>query len=424
MKILALLPLLVSAVWAQEPPAADTEQQELSRAVAESGTTGIDFIKALERHLRKYPESPQKAVIEKALAKSAMEMNDHARILLYGESVLKAEPKSDDLALLDRVTRTLLDTDDSETARKALVYARRYEAAVESMRSRASEGHMTPGQWAEEVDKGKSRALVLEARATGNAGNPEDAMRAAKLAWDAFPGSEPAREMARWAEKLGRETEALEYYANAFTIEDGRAGEADRGRDRVHLGELFVKLHGSERGLGDTILVAYDRMAALKKDRTARLRKQDPNALATELLDFVVPNVNGTESVALASLKGKAVVMDFWATWCGPCRVQHPMIENVKKRFEKEGVVFLSIDSDDDHSVVSPFVKEMKWAHPVYYDAGLGAMLKISSIPTIIVLDTAGKISSRMSGFIPERFEDMLAERIMEARSAGAVRKN
>ena len=93
------------------------------------------------------------------------------------------------------------------------------------------------------------------------------------------------------------------------------------------------------------------------------------------------------------------------------------MIENVKKQFGKsDNVVFLSIDSDDDHSDVQKFVKEMKWDHSVYYDAGLGAMLKISSIPTIIVLDTSGKISSRMAGFIPERFEDMLAQRIREAR--------
>jgi thiol-disulfide isomerase/thioredoxin len=432
MRFPALLTLFLAAacVYGQETApadpaksAAETEQAELGRAVGEAGTSAVDFTRALERHLEKYPQSAQRAVIEKALAKAAIEANDHARIILYGERVLHADPKNDDLPLIDRVTRALLDTDDAGPARKALAYAKRYEAEVEAMRPRATEGHMSEGQWAEEVDKGRARALVLEARATGNMGNAAEALRLAQVAWETYPGSEPAREAARWLTKLGRDAEAVEYYANAFTMEDGRATEADRARDRSHMAELYSKLNGSDKGLGDKglgdiVLRAYDRMAALKKERIAKIRLKDPNAGATELLDFTIPRVDGTGSLALASLKGKAVVMDFWATWCGPCRVQHPMIENVKKQFEKSGdVVFLSIDSDDDHSVVSAFVKEMKWEHSVYYDAGLGSMLKISSIPTIIVLDTEGKISSRMSGFIPERFEDMLAQRIHEARA-------
>ena len=422
---LTMAGLMAGLVWAQEPAspdalAAEREQAELSRAVGEAGTSGIDFTKALERHLEKYPQSAQRGAIEKALAKTALDSNDHARILLYGERVL-ADPSNDDLPLLDRVTRTFLDTDDPAPARKALVYARRYEARMEAMRSRAAEGHMSEGQWADEVDKGKARALVLQARATGNIGNAADALHLAQLAWATYPGAEPAREVARWLAKNGRHADAVEYYANAFTMEEGRATEADRTRDRVHLSEEYVAGNGSEKGLGDFVLLAYDRMAALKRDRLAKLRQKDPNAGATELLAFTLPNIDGTGSLALASLKGKAVVMDFWATWCGPCRVQHPMIENVKKRFEKsDAVVFLSVDSDDEHGVVSAFVKEMKWEHPVYYDAGLGSMLKIASIPTILVLDKAGNISSRMAGFIPERFEEMLTQRIEEAGAAQA----
>ena len=73
--------------------------------MSEAGTSPIDFTHALERHLAKYPDSKQKLAIEKALAKSAMDTNDHARIILYGEQVLKAEPRRDDFQLIDRVTR-------------------------------------------------------------------------------------------------------------------------------------------------------------------------------------------------------------------------------------------------------------------------------------------------------------------------------
>ncbi|MES1257573.1 MAG: thioredoxin-like domain-containing protein [Acidobacteriota bacterium] len=412
----ALFAAVFAAAQTPAPPAADQEQAELSKAVGEAGGSAIDFTRALEKHLEKYPQSAQRPQIEKALVKAAMESNDRARIILYGARVLQAEPASDDLPLLDRVTRALLDTDDAESAKKALVFAKRYEAAVESRRSHP-EGHMSEGQWAEEVNKGRARALVLEARATGNAGNAEEALKIARSAWEAQPNSEVARELAIWLAQLGRSAGAIEYYADAFTMEDGRSSEVDRARDRVRLSELYTKLNGSEKGLGDAILQAYDRMAALRKERLAQARRKDPNIGAAELVDFTLPDVDGTGTLSLASLKGKAVVMDFWATWCGPCRVQHPMIENVKKRFANAAdVVFLSIDADEDRGVVPQFVKEMKWDHKVYYEAGLSVMLKISSIPTILVLDPSGKISSRMTGFIPERFEDMLAQRIEDAR--------
>ncbi len=390
--------------------AAQQEQNELSQALTEAGSSPVDFTRALERHLRKYPDSPQRATIEKALAKSAIDMNDHARTLLYGEKVLAAEPNSDDLSLLDHVTRDLVDTDYP----KALAYVKRYEEAIERMRAHVPEGHLTPGQWAEELDSNKVRAMVLEARATGNMGKLEEALKIAQNAWAIYPGSEAGREVAKWLVKLGRDAEAIEFYADAFTIEDARTTEAERRQIRQSMGELYTKLNGSEKGLGDILLQAYDRTAALKRDHLANLKAKDPNAGATDIADFALPRPEGGP-LPLASLKGKTVVMDFWATWCGPCRVQHPLIEKVKKQFEATGkVVFLSVDTDDDRSLVAPFLDEMHWNDPIYFEGGMARAMNISSIPTIIVLDAAGKISSRMAGFIPERFEEMLTERIAE----------
>ena len=60
----------------------------------------------------------------------------------------------------------------------------------------------------------------------------------------------------------------------------------------------------------------------------------------------------------------------------------------------------------------------MKWDDTVYFDGGLSYLMKITSMPTIVVLDAAGKVSSRMQGFIPERFEDMLTQRIEDALPA------
>ena len=421
-----LFVLLIAAVTlcAQEPkpPAApkedEQEQLDLSKAIAEAGASGVDYVRALEHHLAKYPGTKRRPEIEKALAKSAMDANDHARVILYGERVLKAEPKSDDLQLMDQVTRALLDSDDRDAARRALGYARRYHDGLEAMRPQFAEGHMSEGQWSAEIDKSVARALVLQARATGNLGDSEGALKLAKASWDTSPGAENARETGKWLVKLDRKAEALEYYADAFSSDDPRVTEADRARDRARLGEIYSALNGSEKGLGDLILQAYDRTAALKRDRLTSLKSKDPNAGATEILDFTLPGADGRDPVSLASLKGKTLVLDFWATWCGPCKVQHPLIEKIRQRYEAAGkVVFLSIDSESDHAAVAPFLKEMQWHGRTYFDAGIARMLNVSSIPTVVIVDKNGRISSRMIGFIPERFEDMLTERIEETQA-------
>ncbi|MEP6716489.1 MAG: TlpA disulfide reductase family protein [Terriglobia bacterium] len=430
MRLPALI-LFAAVAFAQKAPepaaaAALTEQEELSKALGEAGNSGADITRALEYHLRKYPETAQRPAIEKALAQWAIEGNDRARTILYGERVLKAEPDNE-LQLIDRVIRSLLDQaeleqakplkDTSETAKKALVYARRYESQIEAMRTRAAEGHMSPGQWTEQVDRNLTRSLVLKARAFGLSGQTDDAIKTATTAWTTMPASEAAHELARWLEKAGRREEAIEYYAAAFSIEDSAATEAGRDADRRRAGELYTAIHGSEKGLGDVFLAAYDRTRTLNRERVARLKAGDPNFDAVEIADFTLPRSDGAKPLALASLKGKTVVLDFWATWCGPCRAQHPLIENVKKNFKDGDVVFLAVDADDDHSLVAPFLKENHWDTDVYFDGGMGRTLKISSIPTTIVLDREGRVSSRMTGFIPELFEDMLKQRIEETRT-------
>jgi thiol-disulfide isomerase/thioredoxin len=405
--------LFLAALVSAQQPASDAEDKELSNALAEAGTSQIDFVHALEQHLAKYPDSPKKPDIERALVKGAIELKDDKRIVLYGQRVLDRE--AGDPQILDRVVRGLLSSDAQDSSELALKYAKRYEAQVESLRQQAATGHAGKADWTTELDRGVARAIVLEARATGNLGKSDEALTLAQKSYDRFPTAEGAREIARWLAKLGREREAVAHLADAFTIADSRNTDEARAQDRIRMGELHTKLNGSQKGLGDLILESYDRTTALMAERKRQERESDPNAQAASVMDFTLGGVNA-DNLKLASLKGKAIVFDFWATWCGPCRAQHPLYEEVKRRFAADpSVIFVSVSTDEDHVLVRPFLTENHWNNPAYFEDGLSHMLRITSIPTTIVVDKRGQISSRMNGFNPERFVDMLTERIQQA---------
>jgi thiol-disulfide isomerase/thioredoxin len=408
-----LLPILLACRFCFSQELSEAEQKALSQGLGEAGSSPIEMVRAMETHLAKFPESPKRDEIERLLAKGAIETRDDRRIVLYGERVLARE--QDDLQLLDRVSRALLSSDAKEPSERALKYAQRYEHLVSEMRKQPVEARRGQGQWQEELDRGLARSLSLQARATGNLGKMDQAIALAKKAYSAFPTAEAAREIGRWLVKSGKPEEAVPYLADAFAVADPKTSEAERAADRKRMGELYSTLKGSEKGLGDLILEAYDRTSAQLAERKSKLGMADPNAQASTILDFTLSGLKG-DKLALKSLQGKAVVFDFWATWCGPCRAQHPLYEQVKQKYRFSGdVAFVSVNTDEDRALVAPFVKEQKWSQSIYFEDGLTRKLEISSIPTTIIVDRRGEIVSRLNGFVPDRFVDMLSERIEEA---------
>jgi len=415
MKFPIALLLIAGVSFAQTRIAAEQdEQQQLSLALGEAGTSPVDYIRALEKHLAKFPNSTRKNDIERALVKAAIEAKDDRRIAEYGERVLAREP--DDAQILEKVIHALLTAGGKDGSERALQYARHYEEMLTATRAQNPPGHLSQAQWREEVDKGLGRVHAYEARATGNLGRIDEAVTLARRGYEIYPSAESARELGRWLLAAGKDAEAVTYFAEAFAIADSRNTDADRAKDRAQLGDIYRKLHGSEKGLGDIILEAYDRTSGVLAARRLLLRQNDPNAQANNIEEFTLSGIDG-HKLQIASLKGKAVVFDFWATWCGPCRVQHPLYEQVKQRFQDSAdVVFLSINTDEERDAVAPFLKESQWdQHQIYFEDGLSRVLGITSIPTTIVLNRRGEVVSRMNGFLPERFVDMLSDRIHDA---------
>lgn len=409
MRMTAALLASLIVLAAQLPPAtpkiSPQEQADLETALSDAGGNPAEYLRAIEKHLARYPDTPRRPELERAAARAAIEANDDAGIIRYGERVLARQP-ADPVFFLDRVTRALLASDSREHAARALQYAKQYEQAAANTPAPRARGREN------QSDRAMGTALRYQARATGTLGNPEAALALAQRSFDTWPDAESAREKARWLERLGRAEKAAEALADAFTIPDPLNTDAARASDRGRMGELYRKAMGSEAGLGDMVLRAYDRNTALLHTRALRLRAGNPNAPLTDPMEFTLSGLDGAR-LGLASLKGKVVVLDFWATWCGPCRAQHPLYEQVEQRFRgNPAVVFLSVNSDEDRALVKPFLQEMKWGGPVYFEDGLARAWNIAALPTTMVVDRGGRVSSRITGAEPERFFEILNSRI------------
>lgn len=409
---LLLLAAAAAILSAQQPPPPDPEQQSLRDALGEAGSSKVDFLRAIEKHLEKYPQTAQRSDLERAALSSAIEIRDPKRIVTYGERVLARDPNN--VEALERVSRYLLMDDAREPAKRALEYARHLETMVRSQ-PKPEAGTQGAARATEELAILLSKSFLYQARAQGNLGQLAEGEALARKSYEAFPSAEAAREIARWLERQGKTEEAVSYLAEAFTIPDPNVDTADRQRDRQRMGEWYRKAKKSEVGLGDIVLSAYDRSAARIETYRAALRKLDPNAGRTDFMDFTVTGLGG-DRLHLATLKGKVLVLDFWATWCGPCRAQQPLYEQVKERFKNNAnVVFLNINTDQNRNIVKPFLDAQKWNKTVYFEDGLAQLLRVSSIPMTLVVNRRGEISSRMNGYIADRFVDMLAERIEES---------
>ena len=122
----------------------------------------------------------------------------------------------------------------------------------------------------------------------------------------------------------------------------------------------------------------------------------------------------------LGESKGKVIVLNFWATWCLPCRELEPLFERVKRQFEgRSDVVFLAVNGDEDENRVAPYVEREKMRTTVVFADGLDRLLDIRGYPTVMVLDRTGMIVYRAQGFAPEGFIEGLTGAI-ERALAGA----
>ena len=128
-------------------------------------------------------------------------------------------------------------------------------------------------------------------------------------------------------------------------------------------------------------------------------------------LDFILKDMNGVD-VKLAAFKGKPIVMNFWATWCGPCRAEIPSLVELQTKYSAEGteVVILGVSVDDPVDKLKPYAAQMKMNYPVLVGNGRedvqDAFGPLWGIPVTVFIGRDGKIAKKHSGIASkEQFE-------------------
>jgi peroxiredoxin len=179
---------------------------------------------------------------------------------------------------------------------------------------------------------------------------------------------------------FGRDTlqEVATTLATALHEQPIQAKQGQPPRPYVELAQL-VRYEHVQASLDDPQFAA-----AISKIEADNQRRQQAN--------FTLTEING-KTWTLKDLRGKVVLVNFWATWCPPCRKEMPDLEGLYKQFKDQGLVILAI-SDEDESKVTPFVAEQRVTYPILLDRGrkVNELFQIKRIPKTFVYDRSGKL--------------------------------
>jgi thiol-disulfide isomerase/thioredoxin len=203
----------------------------------------------------------------------------------------------------------------------------------------------------------------------------------------------------------------------------------DQGLEK-HKDEIFARAHdemtkalAAAPNFPDAVYVDGQILAHLKQDDAAKQRfeqfvkmkpEDDPNrqralryisapelARARMAPPFSITTTDG-QRVSLDELKGKAVLIDFWATWCAPCREALPHMREIAKKFEGQPLVVLSVSLDDDEQKWKEFVANNGMTWPQYRDGGfkgpIATLFAVRAIPQTFTIDADGVLQDQHIG--------------------------
>jgi len=160
-------------------------------------------------------------------------------------------------------------------------------------------------------------------------------------------------------------------------------------------------------------LVRYEHMQAASDNPqfAAAMAKLEGDDAKRQSADFTLADLQG-KAWHLRDLQGRVVLVNFWATWCPPCRKEMPDLDALYNRFKDQGFVVLAI-SDEETTKVSPYIAEHKVSYPVLLDPGrkVNDLFIVEGIPKSFVYDRSGKLVAQSIDMrTRNQFLEMLAQ--------------
>lgn len=142
------------------------------------------------------------------------------------------------------------------------------------------------------------------------------------------------------------------------------------------------------------------------------------NASASPAPDFTLPSNSG-ENVRLAEQRGQVVMLNFWASWCGPCRQEMPLLDDMSKRYSSAGFVLYGVNVEEDNTDALKLIKQLGVSFPILWDAESKAssLYNVDAMPTTVLIDKKGQIRYVNRGYKAgdeNKYRDQIRELIKE----------
>jgi len=135
---------------------------------------------------------------------------------------------------------------------------------------------------------------------------------------------------------------------------------------------------------------------------------------STKAPDFSLPDLKGATTTA-ATFRDQVLLINFWATWCGPCREEMPALDRLQKQFAGKGLAVIGISVDSELGVVKEFIKDAKTQFPILHDPSMKCQdeYKVFAYPTTFLVDRKGIIQKYWIG--PQEWESEEFKKILQS---------
>ncbi len=111
----------------------------------------------------------------------------------------------------------------------------------------------------------------------------------------------------------------------------------------------------------------------------------------------------GGQDVSLSQYRGQVVMINFWASWCGPCRQEMPLLESIYKKYGKMGFTMLGVNVEPDSNAANEWLKATPVSFPILYDrdSKVSKLYEVSGMPSTVIIDRSGKLRMLHRGYKP-----------------------